>query len=757
MGQIIDVGASGGPSSAVETVTTFGALPLPPAEGIGAERVTADTGVLYIWDGAVWNAVAGGGSIVGGTNVGTGTGLVFKDVSGANLRFRSVAVDASIGLTAGVDTISLAVASAPNVTGVVAIANGGTGQSNQQAALNNITNIAGGSDGDVLKLSAGNAQWATPPATGVTSFNTRTGAVTLTASDVNTALGLGASNAFLFTDGTQSLITYSNWSIDPVTLTSNVFNTIQPNNLGNSPTSFGWATNVAPLQDSPNDSMSLQNFNVNLDSGATGFNFGGNGQAGQIITGGYNYGGNGATFGTLRNINLNASLGNGIDPGTFKGYTAVANSLEAAANITLDGQFQGYDYNLNINAGAITTSNFTVLWMSDFSQMPVDVYGYQALTCQTGIATIKNNKNFTGVFINPTVNLFEGNSGYFAFQAGGTVTTAGTGGVQGFAFNTNITTVPATSNITAIACFNQIAIMAATSQFHGVNISPTITTLDGSFDAYQSTPQIAGGSGQVQLFSGGMGSVTTSGNTSVMNLNGLTADGKQSQFAADNVHMNIGGTLVPISSAPGGIQIQHVLFTSLAMSGVGAITGTDVLCNVLSPDVDFGTITDSIALGPTGLGIGMVGFAGQLHGHGQMDLLSAVIPTGIFSNDFTLGEWRNVNAYIINAGYTGACAKATAFYHEVAGAGLFATDHWGLKVVTTGIQNYVESMAFGTGTQKVTNASVAIELGGNSRAFVNLNVTTIEKLALTALPGMQVFDTTLNQLSYYNGTVWVNI
>lgn len=703
MGNIIAIGdGGGGPSTAVDTVTTFSTLPTPPSEGIGAERVTSDTGVLYIWDGTAWNAAAGGGSIVGGTNVGAGDG-VFKNVSGANLVFKSLIGGTGITITSNTDDLTL-------------------------------------------------------DSTGVTSFNTRTGAVTLTAADVDGALGLGASNAFVFTDTSINLITYSDWSLDPVTQMSNVGLNYAPNNLGVSPQSFAWNVNIAPLQDSPNDSIIIQNVSSNLDSSAAGFNFGGNGQAATLLNGGYNYGGNGATVGLLRHVNFFSGLGNGTDPGTFQGFQTFANSVSVAANITVKGGWQGYDFNLNINSSAIADSTFNVLWLTDFSQIAVDTYGYQGLVCQPNISKIKNNHNFNGAQINPTIIDLEGNAGYFGYQANGTLTNTGASGVQGFNFNAQIASVPATANIIAFSAFNQITTMAATAQYIGNSISPTISTLNGGYTAFQSYPQITGaGAATASLYNGGMGQVTGVANPSVMNLNGLTGDNIQSQFAADNVHMNIGGSMTPTNSAPGGIQIQHVLFTSYDQTGAGTITGTDVLCNVLSPQVNFGTITDHLTLGPDGLGFGMVGFAGQTGGHGTIDLLSSVIPTAIFADDFTLGEFRNVNAYIINAGYSGVTTKCTAFYHEVAGAGLFAVSHWGLRVVTPLIENYVESMAFGTVSQKVTNPSVAIELGGNSRAFVNLNVTTTEKNALTALPGMQVFDTTLSQLSYYNGTTWVNL
>lgn len=755
-------------SGQVATVDTFADLPPATAVPIGSERVTADNGTLYINDGAAWNATAGGGGISGGSNVGTGTGLSFKDVSGANLRFRSIAVTNHVQLGAGADTITLttdatsaATAStlvardgsgnfaagtitaalngnANNVTGVVAIANGGTGQSNQQAALNNLTDAGSHTNGDILQLLGGNAQFAAAPAP--------------TYAQINTAIGAPA-NRFIFSNATSEIVGYNSWQIDPDTKASNVDITIQPNNLANAFASYSWNTSVDPLQNSPDDSLRLHSLNVNLDSTATGFAFGTNGQAATLIAGGMNYGGNGATFGQLRNINLFTGLGDGTNPGTFAGIAHCSMSTNVSANITLDGGVTGYDFNLNVNAAAITTSNFQILWMSDFSQIPVDLYGYQAVVCQPQIATIKTNHNFSGLSINPTITTMEGNAGYYGLAIGGTITTAGTGGVSGLSQNTNVTTLPATSSYNGITQFGQIGTVAATAQVYGMNLGTSVTTLTGNFYGTNISPQVAGGTGQVQLITGSMGAVTTTGDTSVLSLNGQTANGRQSSFSADGVRMNIGGTLTPLSAQ--SIQSQHVIFTSLAPSG-GAITGTDILCNIFSPDVDFGAITDSIAIGPAGLGVAMVAFAGQTHGHGQMDLLSALIPTAIFQDDFTLGEWRNVNCNVINAGFTGTVTNATAFYHEVTGAGLFATNHWGLRVVTD-MDNFVTKMAVNTSSQKVTNASVGIELGGTDRAVLVSRLTSAQEGALTAVNGMIIYNTDTNKFRGYEAGAWTDL
>jgi len=55
------------------------------------------------------------------------------------------------------------------------------------------------------------------------------------------------------------------------------------------------------------------------------------------------------------------------------------------------------------------------------------------------------------------------------------------------------------------------------------------------------------------------------------------------------------------------------------------------------------------------------------------------------------------------------------------------------------------------------NASAALQIDGTNRGFLPPRLTTTQKNAIaTPAAGLQVYDTTLNQMSYYNGTTWIN-
>lgn len=89
-----------------------------------------------------------------------------------------------------------------NSTGIVVPANGGTGLSSPGASGNVLT-----SNGTVWVSSA-------PSGGGVSSFNTRTGAVTLQSSDVTTALGYTPYNP-----GVNTVLTNANFNTYAPTLT----------------------------------------------------------------------------------------------------------------------------------------------------------------------------------------------------------------------------------------------------------------------------------------------------------------------------------------------------------------------------------------------------------------------------------------------------------------------------------------------------------------------------------------------------------
>lgn len=53
-------------------------------------------------------------------------------------------------------------------------------------------------------------------------------------------------------------------------------------------------------------------------------------------------------------------------------------------------------------------------------------------------------------------------------------------------------------------------------------------------------------------------------------------------------------------------------------------------------------------------------------------------------------------------------------------------------------------------------ASAQLDIESTTRGFLPPRMTTVQKLAIAATAGLLVYDTTLNQMSYFNGTAWTN-
>lgn len=85
--------------------------------------------------------------------------------------------------------------------------------------------------------------------------------------------------------------------------------------------------------------------------------------------------------------------------------------------------------------------------------------------------------------------------------------------------------------------------------------------------------------------------------------------------------------------------------------------------------------------------------------------------------------------------------------------GLVGTNKWGFYEAG-GVENAMSKLAIGTATNKVANSDTALEIGG-ARALLNGRGTTAEKNALTAVAGMQFFDTDLGELQWYDGSNWI--
>jgi hypothetical protein len=97
---------------------------------------------------------------------------------------------------------------------------------------------------------------------------------------------------------------------------------------------------------------------------------------------------------------------------------------------------------------------------------------------------------------------------------------------------------------------------------------------------------------------------------------------------------------------------------------------------------------------------------------------------------------------------------ATANSANIGGV-LYLTGTYG---TTTGNPRSAAQTAGKVGINTTTPvASAVLEITSTTAGVLFPRMTTVEKLAIgSPAAGLQVYDTTLNQMSYYNGTTWVN-
>jgi hypothetical protein len=74
-------------------------------------------------------------------------------------------------------------------------------------------------------------------------------------------------------------------------------------------------------------------------------------------------------------------------------------------------------------------------------------------------------------------------------------------------------------------------------------------------------------------------------------------------------------------------------------------------------------------------------------------------------------------------------------------------------------RNSTKSIAIAsTGSEPTPAATAIFDLQSTTKGFLPPRLTTTQKNAIASpATGLQVYDTTLNQMSYYNGTTWTNI
>jgi len=233
---------------------------------------------------------------------------------------------------------------------------------------------------------------------------------------------------------------------------------------------------------------------------------------------------------------------------------------------------------------------------------------------------------------------------------------------------------------------------------------------------------------------------------------------RRSSIEAQNGTINFFNQLNTQSNL--GFDQANLIINGLKVNSGAAISGTEFFSN------NFSTIflmEDDFTLGPIGLG------ACGLLGGGQIGVLAGKtvskiqgVLTGFSvleeSNGGIVQELNMFSSFgVLSVGGSGTLQVDNLRTFYMAPGTTMATNKWGAYVEDTGAENYFsKSITVGSGSNQVSNSSVAIEIS-DKKALRLPQMTLAERNALTPLIGMIVCisDTNIDELQQYNGGAWV--
>jgi len=571
-------------------------------------------------------------------------------------------------------------------------------------------------------------------------------------------------------------------------------------------TSTSLSPSFSTTENAPASSVTALNISPSIPD--TGFTLGTSGTAINVVSTNLNHQ-NTNNIGGINLLTQNFSLGNGTDPVDVKGVGYAFGFGTVNNNVTISGPIQGYGFQPNLNAGS--TMNSYMVGFYDSANVGTKVNGYQSANFSPQIAEIANNNNATILNINPTIDSFEGNSGVNGVSIAGTYENFGTGGAN------FITVNPTANDSTARYATGIYVSMDNITPYPGVQSSLVFQDLtytwnlpgDNNAFTVEYTPgatagsevvSIAGQAIEVQIESGvstatqvkaaleaNMGfnsniTLTISG----VGSNPQVTDGPDNFINGENVGSVVAANLDGDVQITGSLSFGGALsigklnaFASQALVDGGG-TPTSIHSLITQPTVgDNVTLTsgDSISVNTAALiNIGTNSTVGTSFIGVAALGLPAVLTMGTGSTIDRL--YAALFALSLDAGAAGGTVDEMGLCRAVAIPNgsttvnnlygfLFdlpfgdpGTTSWGFYD-RPGKNNYFAGNLLIGGTagsdDTVTNSSTALEIKSTTKAFINARMSTAERDALTAVNGMQLYNTTVDKLQVYAAGSWVDL
>lgn len=357
-------------------------------------------------------------------------------------------------------------------------------------------------------------------------------------------------------------------------------------------------------------------------------------------------------------------------------------------------------------------------------------------------------------------------NGYTGFTSSANITGTLTGGISGFVTSIQMNT-SFSGGVTAYNDFTNINSGSTISNYQSLQLNP-------SFNSGSSIADISG----VNISPNLNGTVTAGWQGININPQG-SANNFPNYFQGLNIDFSnfISYHLLPvgINVDQGIIQQNATLDTQFiipsSVYGINNIGGEIHVSSgfpINGGQFGFGNnigvalfAEDDILIDSSGadLGFSSVGFVTQVDIAASktvatLNLMAAGAGIGGGSGNITNASMFRALGFLPEGG-TLAITNLFGFKADPLLTAVGATNTWGYYE-NAGIQNAMSSLAISTSTQKVTNASVGLEIGSTTHALRLSQLTTTQRNALTALSGMEIYNTTTSQVEFYNGSAWTS-
>ncbi len=450
----------------------------------------------------------------------------------------------------------------------------------------------------------------------------------------------------------------------------------------------------------------------------------------------------GSHFGSYRVYNDFSSLSDGD---SFNGisFSPVINSLTSGYN----------SYSDTANMGDVGTQVTGFYFAPTIADVTNGITGIQlafhassANGCSSfddaSTITTQDN-NFYGFNFHPVIGT---SSGCIGINVNPTIT-------SGTSYN-GITHSPTIADLVNYGQgFYDGAHITTADNYTSMSLGPTIGSMSGYYNGLQCSPTIVG--------STGFSAVGIS--VSMQNVTGFDAEQIHAiQTSGGRVSFDngqIGGSYtLPVSD--GGGNPTPVNAFNVNLTAAAGSTTANVDRFGFGPIMNLAMGAGATATsGPLGVGVSSLGMVDLLQletgasiDHVTGSFVALVAPSGD-------GHIGNITGYrTVGARFGGTTTLDNFygyFYDEPVGP--WATTAWAFYCATSSAENWLAGhlKIGGTAgsTDRVTNSSCALEIEGGALRLANL--TTAERDALTALPGMMIFNTDTSLTSFYNGAAWV--